>query len=138
MKFTFTPDHIAIADLFGSNINYVVPEYQRPYSWDCIGKSEKNNQLNVMWDDLKDFFFSGNKGEYFFGSMVMIEKESRHFEVIDGQQRLTSLVILFVSIKCFLKKIDDSDNHNLLEGNTEQIKELKIFLPADLQVLIFR
>ena len=122
----FKPEHIAISELFTNNINYVIPEYQRPYSWDCIGKSEKNNQLNVMWDDLIDFFNSENKGEYFFGSMVMIQKESRHFEVIDGQQRLTSLVILFVAIKCFLKKIED--NQDILEGNEEEIEELKQFL----------
>ncbi len=133
MKFTFTPEHIAIAELFAGNINYIIPEYQRPYSWDCIGKSEKNNQLNVMWDDLIDFFNSENAGEYFFGSMVMIEKESRYFEVIDGQQRLTSLVILFVAIKCFLKRINE--NHDLLEGDSKEVEELKNSLPKAIRVI---
>ncbi len=133
MRFTFTPDHIAIADLFGSNISYIVPEYQRPYSWDCIGKSEQNNQLNVMWDDIIEFFHSDNTGEYFFGSMVMIEKESRLYEVIDGQQRLTSLVILFVSIKCFLKKI--ADNQIPLDGSSSEIEELNSFLPKAIETI---
>ncbi len=133
MRFTFTPDHIAIADLFGSNIRYIVPEYQRPYSWDCIGKSEQNNQLNVMWDDIIEFFHSDNTGEYFFGSMVMIEKESRLYEVIDGQQRLTSLVILFVSIKCFLKKI--ADNQIPLDGSSSEIEELNSFLPKAIETI---
>ena len=133
MKFTFTPEHIAIAELFAGNINYIIPEYQRPYSWDCIGKSEKNNQLNVMWDDLIDFFNSENSGEYFFGSMVMIEKKSRYFEVIDGQQRLTSLVILFVAIKCFLKRIND--NNDFLEGSITEIEELKNSLPGAIRII---
>ena len=133
MRFTFTSDHIAIADLFGSNISYIVPEYQRPYSWDCIGKSEQNNQLNVMWDDIIEFFHSDNTGEYFFGSMVMIEKESRLYEVIDGQQRLTSLVILFVSIKCFLKKI--ADNQIPLDGSSSEIEELNSFLPKAIETI---
>lgn len=133
MKFTFTPDHIAIADLFGSNVSYIVPEYQRPYSWDCIGKSEKNNQLNVMWDDIIDFFDSDKTGEYFFGSMVMIEKQSRNYEVIDGQQRLTSLVILFVAIKCFLKNIENKQIG--LTGTKKEIEELETFLPKAVETI---
>lgn len=133
MKFTFTPDHIVIADLFASNTNYIIPEYQRPYSWDCIGKSEKNNQINVMWEDLLSFFQSRNEDEYFFGSMVMIEKKNRHYEVIDGQQRLTSLVILFVAIKCFLKKINDDTS--LLGGTVEKIEALKEFLPNAIETI---
>jgi len=42
--------------------------------------------------------------------MVMIEKVSRQYDVVDGQQRLTSLVLLFVAIKCFLKKLYNDKN----------------------------
>ncbi len=109
MDFIFTPEHIAVTDLFGNDIKYIIPEYQRPYSWDCLGKSNKNNQINTMWNDLFDYFIENQKNnEYFFGSMVLIEKENREFEVIDGQQRLTTLNILFASVKCFLREIKNS------------------------------
>ncbi len=98
------PEHKVINDLFGNDIKYIIPEYQRPYSWDCIGKSDRNNQVNVMWEDLISHFEKGNKSTYFLGAMVLIEEEPREFQVIDGQQRLTTLVLLFVAIKCFLKK----------------------------------
>ncbi len=124
MKFTFIPEHIVINDLFGRNIRYIIPQYQRPYSWDCIGKSEKNNQINTMWDDLIEFYKNDDEGEYFFGSMVMIEKVSRQYDVVDGQQRLTSLVLLFVAIKCFLirlfkekNKYSGSESEKLLLDN---------------------
>ena len=47
METLFTPQYKVINDLFGNDIKYVIPEYQRPYSWDCIGRSDKNNQVNV-------------------------------------------------------------------------------------------
>ena len=52
----FTPEQKVLNDLFGNDITYIIPAYQRPYSWDCIGKSDKNNQVNIMWQDLIEFF----------------------------------------------------------------------------------
>jgi uncharacterized protein with ParB-like and HNH nuclease domain len=107
----FTTEQKVLEDLFGNNINYIIPEYQRPYSWDCIGKSDKNNQVNVMWDDLIDFYESKNPNIYFMGSMVVIgDSITRIYEVVDGQQRLTTLTILFTAIKCFLNEIYEKKN----------------------------
>jgi len=123
MEYIFTPEHIAIVDLFGDGIKYSIPEYQRPYSWDCIGKSDKNNQVNTMWDDLINYFRENpDKNEYFFGSMVLIENGNRNYEVIDGQQRLTTLNILFASVKCFLNQIKNSDS-NIIQANSDKDKQ---------------
>ena len=108
----FFPEQKSINDLFPREISYTIPDYQRPYSWDCLGKNEKNNQINIMWDDLFSAFENKRNGIYFFGSMVLInDGKGRQFIVIDGQQRLTSVALLFVAIKCFLKdrieKIED-------------------------------
>jgi len=105
----FSPDYKAINDVFGNDISYKIPVYQRPYSWECLGKSDKNNQVNIMWQDLMDYFVSQNPNPYFFGSMVLIGSSAgREFDVIDGQQRLTTYVLLFISIKCFLKKQENN------------------------------
>lgn len=103
MPTVFTPEHNALDRVFGANTTYVIPEYQRPYSWQALGKSDKNNQINQMWEDLWTFFQDNEDDkEYFLGSMVVIEKGRRTLEVIDGQQRLTSLVLLFAAMRCFL------------------------------------
>jgi len=65
MKYLFTPEHIVVNDLFGDDMKYIIPGYQRRYEWDCLGKSERNNQINLMWNDLYDFFESKTDGEYF-------------------------------------------------------------------------
>ncbi|MBL7787649.1 MAG: DUF262 domain-containing protein [Chitinophagales bacterium] len=102
----FISEQKVLNDLFGNDITYIIPQYQRPYSWDCIGKSDKNNQINVIWQDLIDFYTSKNPNIYFMGAMVMIgDSSNRIYEVIDGQQRLTTLTLLFTAIKCFLKEV---------------------------------
>lgn len=132
----FTPEQKVLNDLFGKDISYTIPEYQRPYSWDCIGKSDKNNQVNVMWQDLIDFFESGNQNIYFMGSMVVIgDVSARKYEVVDGQQRMTTLCILIVAIKCFLKDIKQK---NIVEANRKE--ELTGFIEnviRDLDSLLF-
>ncbi|MBK9564132.1 MAG: DUF262 domain-containing protein [Saprospiraceae bacterium] len=101
----FTPEYKVVNDLFGDGIKYTIPSYQRPYSWECVGKSDKNNQVNVMWEDLIEYYESNNSNPYFLGSMVLIGSSAgREFQVIDGQQRMTTLVLLLVAIKCFLNK----------------------------------
>jgi hypothetical protein len=111
MESLFTPEYKVLNDLFGNDIKYVIPAYQRPYSWECVGKSDKNNQINAMWDDLVGHFDGGEPKPYFLGSMVLIgDSSKREFEVIDGQQRLTSLTLLFVAIKCFLNEVHNKGN----------------------------
>lgn len=105
----FTPEQKVLNDLFGSDLTYTIPSYQRPYSWSSKGKSDKDNQVNVMWEDLIEHFEGGNENIYFMGSMVLIgDSSKRNFEVVDGQQRLITLTLLFVAIKCMLDKIDDN------------------------------
>ena len=68
---------------------FVIPEFQRPYSWD----KEKCVQL---WEDLESFL-GGNDNEYFLGSIVVYPTSgegNKIMSVIDGQQRLTTLLLL--------------------------------------------
>lgn len=106
----FTPSHSALDNIFAQNTTYVIPAYQRPYSWRALGKSDKTNQVNQMWDDLWSFFEENpDDKEYFLGSMVVIERKRRVFEVVDGQQRLTTLTLLYAAIRCFLRNLSNID-----------------------------
>ena len=76
--------------IFSSDFEYHIPAYQRPYAW-------TTEEANTLFDDLYSFFTSENEEEnYFLGSIVLIKENSnRRADVIDGQQRLTTLTILF-------------------------------------------
>lgn len=87
----FKPDAKAIVNIFGNADSYYqIPDYQRPYSWE-------DEQIEQLWDDLYSAMGSGDES-YFLGSMILIAKEG-YFEVVDGQQRLTTLTILFCVIR---------------------------------------
>lgn len=78
-----------LAKIFSSDFQYVIPSYQRPYTWE-------EQHASVLFDDLYNFFQTEKEDEYFLGSIVLIKQEGKPFaEVIDGQQRLTTLTILF-------------------------------------------
>lgn len=74
--------------------DFLIPDYQRPYAW---GEAE----CQTLWDDIFAFAFPNNNcddfntsEEYFLGAIVTFENENHKKEIIDGQQRLTTLMLL--------------------------------------------
>ena len=87
----------------GKEKPFVIPEYQRPYAWD-------EEQIQTLIDDLWEFTTSkdGNNDEkstYFLGSIVSYEENGEQ-EIIDGQQRITSLFLLLRAIYTMLQNAD--------------------------------
>lgn len=94
-----------LAKIFSSEFEYHIPSYQRPYAWTV-------DQASELFDDLYDFYKSKNDDGYFLGSIVLIKEEGKPYsEVVDGQQRLTTLTILLATI-CSVTK---GDYHRELE-----------------------
>ena len=86
---TISANPQSIRDIFKSE--YVIPDYQRPYSWDTY-------QCDQLWDDFILFYEGVLKdGEQYFLGNIVVFKEKDKFFVIDGQQRLTTL-LLFIKI----------------------------------------
>ncbi len=89
-------DQKTIKDLFqDKKADFLIPDYQRPYAWG-------ENECQTLWDDIFSFAipddgrtpFDSNQ-EYFLGPIVMFKNEKTgQMEVIDGQQRLTTLMLL--------------------------------------------
>jgi hypothetical protein len=88
-------DQKTIKDLFqDKKADFLIPDYQRPYAW---GETE----CQTLWDDIFSFAipddgrteFDSNS-EYFLGPIVTFKNDDAKMEVIDGQQRLTTLMLL--------------------------------------------
>ena len=85
---TFKPAHLLISEIFKNQDSfYQIPNYQRSYSWE-------SEQVEQMWDDLCESYET-NAASYFLGSIIVTPSEGEYFDVIDGQQRITTLIILF-------------------------------------------
>lgn len=94
-----------ISKIFSSDFEYTIPSYQRPYAWSIV-------QAYDLFDDLYDFYKSATDEGYFLGSIVLIKEENKaRAEVIDGQQRLTTLTILLAAIASKMT----TDEQNLLK-----------------------
>ena len=89
-----------------ANNKIFVPTYQRAYSWDTeFDKSKTPKQVNVFLSDLEDYNCSTTKSKYYFGHFLFEEKETSKFGVIDGQQRLTTIVIFLSALFSRIKQI---------------------------------
>lgn len=89
MSNKITGKEYPLAKIFSSDFEYHIPGYQRPYAWTEI-------ETGVLFDDLYDFYLTEPVDNYFLGSIVLIKEDDKPYaEVIDGQQRLTTLSILF-------------------------------------------
>jgi len=80
-----------IADVFSDKYAFTIPPYQRPYAWEV-------QQVNELIEDLLDAMNpkSHSQGLYFLGSIVLVKTPNEpDSKVVDGQQRLTTLTILF-------------------------------------------
>ena len=82
-----------ISKIFSSDFDYTIPSYQRPYAWTIAHAGE-------LFSDLYDFYLKEDENDtYFLGSIVLIKEEGKpNAEVIDGQQRLTTLTILLAAL----------------------------------------
>jgi len=103
-KKSLTAHEYPISKIFCDDYLFKIPSYQRPYSW----TTEQASEL-VM--DLQDYI-KGKKGDietlnpYFLGSIVLVKGDKADSEVIDGQQRLTTLTILFSVLRYLVEDTD--------------------------------
>jgi uncharacterized protein with ParB-like and HNH nuclease domain len=106
-----------LSKIFSSVFEYEIPSYQRPYAWTV-------DQASELFDDLYDFYINkGLEDTYFLGSIVLIKEEGKpRAEVIDGQQRLSTLTILLALISS-KEYGSDFDKYILEPGN--ELEDLK-------------
>jgi uncharacterized protein with ParB-like and HNH nuclease domain len=83
---------------------YKIPDYQRPYMW-------IDEQINDLFDDLEDAI-NNAKPEYFLGSVITVSAGNNSFDIIDGQQRITTLTLIFavISYLCKQRKIHSTED----------------------------
>lgn len=109
-------DQKTIFDLFSDKkADFLIPDYQRPYAW-------SEDQCQTLWDDIFSFSFPNNNyedfddnEEYFLGSIVTYKNEEGKSEVIDGQQRLTTLMLI---LRAFYDKF-----YNMQDQNSKLTRE---------------
>jgi len=91
---------------------YIVPDYQREYVW-------TDKEVQQLLEDIDEQIDAGSEKEYFVG-MILVSPGSQknHFEVIDGQQRLTTFYLLLCALRHRFKGTQQHQSiHGLISTN---------------------
>ncbi|MBQ3443664.1 MAG: DUF262 domain-containing protein [Selenomonadaceae bacterium] len=96
-------------------VKFLIPDYQRPYSWE-------REQCETLWDDITAFAFpfdhefNSNNDQYFLGTILTFQNDSYQHEVIDGQQRLITFLLMLRAFYEAFENIQCANRENILSS----------------------
>ena len=107
MPETIKATELPIVGIFNNSYSFVIPDYQRPYAWTTEEAGELLDDLLHATQDILDVASVGDAPPYFMGSVVVIKGDDPSADVVDGQQRITTLTIML----CALRDLATDDKH---------------------------
>jgi len=122
----FKPDNKTIEQIFGdTEAFYNMPIYQRPYAWD-------QERVEQLWYDILEAYKNNLQEKeidrnYFLGSVVVVDK-SKYQDVVDGQQRLTTLTILFCTLRDMQLFNGEDDEYYLIQESIAKRNKKRLTL----------
>jgi len=122
-------DAVPLQKILNSNLQMIIPIFQREYSWE-------KEQVRTLWEDINKLYKSVDKNgsnTHFLGPIVRVEVsqssvDTRRFYLIDGQQRITTLMILLSCLRNMIKEKSKDIVRKIESGyllNYEEKKENK-------------
>ena len=116
---------VSILELFQTNIRFIVPKFQRNYSWN-------KEKVDVLWSDiLENFMLYKNNpsnnfdSQYLLGPVVLVRgKNQSEYQVIDGQQRLSTLTMLFCAARDIILELFKSHDDTVQPTGIDKIHNL--------------
>lgn len=105
---------LAFNDIIGNGKIYTVPQFQRDYSWD-------QDNWEDLWNDILNIYEENDS--HYMGSIVLQNNGNSNFQIIDGQQRFTTLSIISLAI---ISKIKELAADNIDKETNEERVDLLI------------
>lgn len=112
----FNTENRTYRQMLGNGLTYRVPPFQRDYSW---GEEEWED----LWTDIQETTAKDGEPAHYMGYLVLQTSDNRTFEVIDGQQRLTTISLIVLAAMRVMKKII-SENRNP-EDNQRRLDQIR-------------
>lgn len=131
-------DQKTIKNLLSDNkADFLIPDYQRPYAWDA------EKECFILWEDVFAFAipegdadkFDRSTAEYYLGPIVTFKNEKGQMEIIDGQQRLTTIMLLLRAFYSRFEKMKDKQSLLLREMIGKCIWKTDEFDQPDMNLL---
>lgn len=109
---------VTIEDILSASKVFIIPKYQRGFAWGV--NEEGSREFNDLWEDIIHVYKSENGSVHYTGALTLEVKKNDgkfvEYHVVDGQQRLTSIVIIIKTIHQFVTQICGKDNFDLNEN----------------------
>lgn len=117
MALSLSAEQKSVDDIFFANDQYIIPNYQRPYSWGF----EQSNQLYV---DILDAYH--NKQDYFIGNIIIArsQEERKRPQVVDGQQRLMTIWLLLKVLSVLCPNLDIDNQYLTIPSKRKDGEQL--------------
>lgn len=97
----FNTANLTFRQVLGNGLTYRVPPFQRDYSW-------TEDEWDDLWQDIAGLFEEEAEPAHYMGYLVLQSTDSKHFTVIDGQQRITTVSLLILAALGQLQQLSDS------------------------------
>ena len=94
----FNTTNNTFRQLMGNGLSYRVPRFQRDYSW-------STDEWDDLWQDMVGLFSENPEPAHYMGYLVLQSSDNRAFDIIDGQQRMTTLSLLMLAAVSHLKDL---------------------------------
>ncbi len=114
----FKTDELRVYAMFSNDRTFVIPNYQRKFIWDT-----------AQWNQLLSDINLAAVHEIFLGTVVLDKEEENKFSIIDGQQRLTTFICMFIASIAYLKS--ELCNDETIDNKPSMIKNFVSFLIKD-------
>lgn len=87
--------------LLGNGLSYRVPPFQRDYSW-------TDDEWEDLWQDMLALFEEDAEPAHYMGYLVLQSSDMKNFEIIDGQQRITTISVVILAGLSYLQDLVDA------------------------------
>lgn len=112
----FKTENNTFRKLIGNGLTYRIPRFQRDYSWEV-------EQWEDLWADILSSLKEDEDTAHYMGYLVLQSTDDKSFDVIDGQQRLTTISLIALAILKNIQRLIESNND--AEANKQRLNQIR-------------
>lgn len=112
----FKTENNTFRKLIGNGLTYCIPRFQRDYSW-------TDEEWEDLWLDLLGTLRPGGESAHYMGYLVLQSADDKTFDVIDGQQRLTTVSLIVLAILKNMQRLVDAGND--ADANKQRLDQIR-------------
>lgn len=112
----FKTENSTFRKLIGNGLTYRIPRFQRDYSW-------TNEEWEDLWMDILATLKVNGEDAHYMGYLVLQSADDKTFDVIDGQQRLTTISLIVLAVLKNIQRLVDAGND--AEANKRRINQIQ-------------